>query len=218
MSTVLPPEDEVVLQHYRQHGSGQPAAELDARILNAAREAVPARRPSWWSRLGHWLNAASLTQRGSLAFGGLASVVLVLGLVWQGLPSRSDMMEQNAMAPAAIIDAPAVQVERPLQPQPARPAPAVPSVAAMPAPREHVRHMAAVQGKADAQASARMADAESPMLDLDDALRDVLQLRKAGRAEQAEQRLKALRERYSEALLLERLAKLEQQKEHALQP
>ena len=76
------PGEQALLDHYRQQAEDAPSAELDALILRAARQALPP-RPSRLAQLFGWLQRP---QRFAMAFGSLASMALVLGLVLKGLP------------------------------------------------------------------------------------------------------------------------------------
>jgi hypothetical protein len=223
MSTQLPDEEQWLLQHYRQLSDEQPPSALDAHILAAARAQVAPQRPSWPRRLGQWLTAASRAQRGSLAFGSLASVGLVLGLVWQGLPQRDEMLEQHghteqsAMVPtpAAVMKPqgpPAMAAAPAAERQPARsaPAPAAPPSAGEPAALPVPRAAARIQARAQADAQMQMDEAAPAELDV--VLLEILQLREAGRAEEAERLLDGVRGRHSEETLQERLGELERQR------
>ena len=72
------PDDDLI-QHFRQHSTGEPPASLDAFILNAARREAPAPQPSLWQR---WLHACQ-RPRWQMAFAtvaGVAKVVMSLPL------------------------------------------------------------------------------------------------------------------------------------------
>lgn len=104
------PHEQDLIQHYRQHGQGEPGAALDARILAAAHQAVkhpgqggaPVR--SLWQRL--------FAPSGLAALAGVACLGLALSLSWRsGLLDRGDpdarygvpatREQPQAMAPAA---------------------------------------------------------------------------------------------------------------------
>lgn len=93
------PDEARLLEHYRSSAEAQPSAALDALILAAAREAVAPPRPTFAARLRGLL---ALPQRHALAFGSLASVVLVLGLVLNGLPDDTQFDDRQA-APAGML-------------------------------------------------------------------------------------------------------------------
>ena len=65
--------DDALLQHYRQHNTGEPPASLDAFILNAARREAPKPAPNLWQR---WLRACQ-QPRWQMAFASLAGVALL---------------------------------------------------------------------------------------------------------------------------------------------
>ncbi|HJH20084.1 MAG TPA: hypothetical protein K8W20_15375, partial [Pseudomonas lactis] len=70
------PDDEM-LQHFRQHSTGEPPASLDAFILNAARREAPKPTPNLWQR---WLRACQ-QPRWQMAFASLAGVALLVGVI-----------------------------------------------------------------------------------------------------------------------------------------
>jgi len=72
-----PDTDDVLIQHYRQHSSGEPPASLDAFILDAARREAPAPPPSLWQR---WLHACQ-RPRWQMAFATVAGLALMIGVV-----------------------------------------------------------------------------------------------------------------------------------------
>lgn len=100
-------EDELerqLLAHFRAHGEGEPSAELDARILAAAREAVRPPVPSLGQRLHAWLFGPGGRQRWSVAFAGLACLGVGVSLTFQNLdrqPPEYAVAPAPAMAPAA---------------------------------------------------------------------------------------------------------------------
>lgn len=213
MNSPLAPEDETLLQRYREQGTAQPPAAMDARILAAARQAVAPRRLSVLTRLGHWLTRASLAQRSSLAFGSLASAALALGLVWQSvqLPAPEGFGDRvvSVAAPAPAPSAPSASASAPVElsremrerrsPAPRAAAP-MEAMSAKPAP-------SAARSVAPMDESA--ADAERPAVKaLDVGLREVLQLRAEGRDAAATLRLQQLGEQYPGAALQQRLDEL----------
>ena len=211
MNSPLAPEDETLLQRYREQGTAQPPAAMDARILAAARQAVAPRRLSVLTRLGHWLTRASLAQRSSLAFGSLASAALALGLVWQSV---------QLPAPEGFGDR-VVSVAAPAPPAPSASASALVELSRemrerrSPAPRAAapMEAMSAKPAPSAARSVAPMdestADAERPAVKaLDVGLREVLQLRAEGRDAAATLRLQQLGEQYPGAALQQRLDEL----------
>ncbi|WP_437880391.1 hypothetical protein [Pseudomonas sp. LRF_L74] len=181
-------DEQALLDHYRQHSQGQPSPALDALILDAARQAVEPSldetpRPD---RARHGSFAARW--RWPAAFASLATLVLGLGLTWRTLDEAPKAYDQ-----AVPMSAPA-------------PAPVAPAAAE--APRMS-RKMAAPEARMEMQSSApAMADesqkktvqaapAGAPRPGaLQDALRQVLVLRRQGDEKQADALLASLRERY----------------------
>ena len=72
-----PDSDDVLLQHMRQHSTGEPPASLDAFILATARREAPAPQPSLWQR---WLQACQ-RPRWQMAFATVAGLALMIGVV-----------------------------------------------------------------------------------------------------------------------------------------
>lgn len=101
------PHEQALLEHFRAHSRAEPSAELDARILAAARAAQVSSRPSWSQRLYVWLFGAGGRQRWSLAVAGLACVGIGVSLTWRTLeqaPETYDaVMPRAVMAPAAPV-------------------------------------------------------------------------------------------------------------------
>jgi hypothetical protein len=87
-------DDEMLIEHFRQHANGEPPASLDAFILAAARREAPAPAPSLWQR---WLQACQ-RPRWQMAFVTVAGVALMIGLVL-----RSPVPHDELAAPAPII-------------------------------------------------------------------------------------------------------------------
>ncbi|AGI25050.1 hypothetical protein H681_15910 [Pseudomonas sp. ATCC 13867] len=111
------PHEQELLEHYRRHSDEQPSAQLDARILAAARAGVRERRPSFAERLRHWLLGTGSRQRWGVAVAGLATLGIGLSLTlrtFEEAPERFD----TPVAPALLSAAP-----------PAAPAPAAPAEA-----------------------------------------------------------------------------------------
>lgn len=93
-----------LLAHFRAHSEGEPPAELDARILAAARQAVRPPAPSLGQRLHAWLFGPGGRQRWSVAFAGLACLGVGVSLTFQNLdrqPSDYAVAPAPAMAPTA---------------------------------------------------------------------------------------------------------------------
>ncbi|WP_435634157.1 hypothetical protein ACSC9U_15995 [Pseudomonas solani] len=95
--------EQQMLAHFRAHEGGEPSAELDARILAAARAAVRPATPSLAERLHAWLFGPGGRQRWSVAFAGLACLGIGVSLTWRNL-DRPDLDYGNsAPAPAAMM-------------------------------------------------------------------------------------------------------------------
>ncbi|MDA7087850.1 hypothetical protein PH586_15775 [Pseudomonas sp. SA3-5] len=98
-------QERALLEHFRAQSQAEPSAELDAQILAAARAAQPAVRPGWSQRLHSWLFGHAGRQRWSLAVAGLASVGIGVSLTWRTLAPAPEYfiapMPRAVMAPAA---------------------------------------------------------------------------------------------------------------------
>ncbi|MFR0688142.1 hypothetical protein ACLUTX_01990 [Enterobacterales bacterium AE_CKDN230030158-1A_HGKHYDSX7] len=102
------PHEQELLEHYRRHSDEQPSAQLDARILAAARAAVQQRKPGFAQRLHRWLLGTGSRQRWGVAVAGLATLGIGLSLTlrtFEEAPERFDAPVAPAMmrapAPAA---------------------------------------------------------------------------------------------------------------------
>lgn len=93
------PDDELI-QHFRQHSTGEPPVSLDAFILNVARRETPTPQPSLWQR---WLLACR-QPRWQMAFATVAGVALMLGVVMR--TSESDPTPEARMAAPAAFSSP----------------------------------------------------------------------------------------------------------------
>jgi len=158
------PHEQDMLEHYRRHIDEQPSAQLDARILAAARAAVQERKPGFAQRLHRWLLGAGSRQRWGVAVAGLATLGIGLSLTlrtYEEAPNRFDAPVAPAMmgapAPAPAMAPPAA----PYATEPSMAAPQRDSVAAdasmeelgKPAPMS--KKMAVDSAKAKAPAEAR---------------------------------------------------------------
>lgn len=198
--------EQELLAHFRAHGSGEPSAELDARILAAAsaaaRETQQARTDSdnagWAQRLHQWLFGSG-RQRWSVAVAGLACVGIGVSLTWRTLEQTPEAFDA---APPSVAMSPAA------------PAPA-PMAAKRAAESESMARMAAPQERMKAEAIARpappaamtdeamsSATAIAPMVELviqsepREALLRLLALRKANQQEEAQRLLEQLKADY----------------------
>lgn len=100
-----PDPDDVLLQHFRQHSTGEPPASLDAFILNAARREAPAPQPNLWQR---WLQACQ-RPRWQMAFATVAGVALMIGVVMRSPVPQPEIS-------TATFSAPQEQAARPAPP------------------------------------------------------------------------------------------------------
>ena len=191
--------EQELLAHFRAHGSGEPSAELDARILAAAsaaaREARQADKPEsgWAQRLHQWLFGSG-RQRWSVAVAGLACVGIGVSLTWRTLeqtPEAFDAVPPSvAMSPAAPAPAP-MAAKRAAENE---------SVARMAVPQERMRSQAPSADIAEAPMASTAAIA--PMAELviqsepREALLRLLELRKANKHEEAQRLLEQLKADY----------------------
>lgn len=205
--------EQALLAHFRAHGSGEPSAELDARILAAASAAAHEARQAdksefgWAQRLHQWLFGSG-RQRWSVAVAGVACVGIGVSLTWRTLEQTPDAFD--AIPPSVAMS-------------PAAPAPA-PMAAKRAAENESVARMAVPQERMRSQApSADIAEAPmastaviAPMTELviqsepREALLRLLELRKANKQEEAQRLLEQLKADYPQLDIeaeLEHLAK-----------
>lgn len=204
--------EQELLAHFRVHGSGEPSAEMDARILAAASAAAretqqAAKAESGWAqRLHQWLFGGG-RQRWSVAVAGLACVGIGVSLTWRTLeqtPETFDSVPPSvAMSPVAPAPAP-MAAKRAAEAEP---------MARMAVPQERMRSQAPSADIAEAPASAA---AIAPMAELviqsepREALLRLLALRKANQQEEAQRLLEQLKADYPQLDIeaeLEHLAK-----------
>lgn len=111
----LDEQERQMLEHFRQHSSGEPSAQLDAQILAAATAAVRSAavdeaKPGLGARLHNWLFGAGGRQRWSVALAGVACLGIGVSLTWRTFeqaPDAFDAVPSGApMAPAAARMAP----------------------------------------------------------------------------------------------------------------
>ncbi|MBJ7548329.1 hypothetical protein JHC42_15945 [Pseudomonas sp. OA3] len=208
--------EQELLAHFRAHGSGEPSAELDARILAAAsataRETQQAQIDSdnagWAQRLHQWLFGSG-RQRWSVAVAGLACVGIGVSLTWRTLEQTPDAFDA---VPPSVAMSPAAPA-----PIAAKRAPEQEAIAPMAAPQERMRSQAmARQAPSADMAEAPMASSAelAPMAELviqsepREALLRLLQLRKAGEQEEAQRLLEQLKADYPQLDIEAELAHL----------
>ncbi|PIB44002.1 hypothetical protein AOA59_11585 [Pseudomonas sp. 2822-15] len=186
------PDDEL-MQHFRQHSTGEPPASLDAFILATARREAPAPQPSLWQR---WLQACR-QPRWQMAFATVAGVALMIGVVMR-VP-----VSQPEISTATFSAAPAPQMYA---------APAAAPMARMAiAPRvESAPVQAEIAGAmADAPMAKLSKRAPLALPSLEEGLQEIVNLRLAGQAKAADEKLLALHERFPEEDLPARLEALQ---------
>ncbi|TPG82129.1 hypothetical protein [Pseudomonas mandelii] len=198
------PEDEV-LKHYREHATSEPPAHLDAFLLAAAQREVPVQKPGLWKR---WVQACQ-KPRWQVAFASLVGVALMLALVQrteEQPPSYDFAPAPKASAPAAKKEAPSSVARSLAAPAGAMstPAPAAPMADfAAPAQSESIN----VEMADEAKVSKRPAIA--PATFIDDQLREVIRLQKAGQAQAAADLMATLHKRFPKENLTARLKDLQ---------
>jgi hypothetical protein len=186
--------DDVLLQHYRQHSTGEPPASLDAFILATARREAPAPQPSLWQR---WVQACQ-RPRWQMAFATVAGLALMVGVVTRSpVPAPeistttfSALHEETASPPPPMMSAPA------------------PVARMAAAPRaESAQVMGSMADESTAKLSKR---APVALPSLEEGLREIVRLRAAGESKAADEQLLALHERFPEEDLPARLEALKQ--------
>lgn len=171
------PREQAVLEHYRRHSEEQPSAQVDARILAAARAQAQSTSPSLAQRLHHWLLGAGSRQRWGVAVAGLATLGIGLSLTlrtYEEAPNRFDApvapVMMRAPAPVPAMAPPAAPAAAPYAAEPSMAAPQRDDAAAgasmealaKPAPMSKKMAMDNAKAKAKAQATAReLSDAQS---------------------------------------------------------
>ncbi|WP_338573958.1 hypothetical protein V6L78_02465 [Pseudomonas canadensis] len=184
-----PDPDDVLLQHMRQHSTGEPPASLDAFILNAARREAPAPQPSLWQR---WLHACQ-RPRWQMAFATVAGLALMIGVVMRSpvpqpeisTATFSALHEQAAPAAAPPMSAPAPVARLAIAPK---------------------AESAQVLGSMADESSAKMSKrAPVALPSLEEGLQEIVNLRLAGESKAADEKLLALHRRFPNEDLPERL-------------
>jgi hypothetical protein len=198
------PEDEV-LKHYREHATSEPPAHLDAFLLAAAQREVPVQKPGLWKR---WVQACQ-KPRWQVAFASLVGVALMLALVQrteEQPPSYDFAPAPKASAPAAKKEAPSSVARSLAAPAGAMsaPAPAAPMAdLAAPAQSESINAEIADEAKVSKR------PAIAPATFIDDQLREVIRLQKAGQAQAAADLMASLLIRFPKENLTARLKDLQ---------
>ncbi|AZF56103.1 hypothetical protein [Pseudomonas sp. R11-23-07] len=197
MTDIRPTPDDELLQHYRQHSTGEPPASLDAFILNTARREAPAPQLNLWQR---WLHACQ-RPRWQMAFATVAGLALMIGVL-----TRSPV-PQPEISTATFS---ALHHQEAAQPTPqafSAPAPmarmaAAPRLESAPAQAETADTLAAPP----AVKLSKSAPAALPSLEQE--LQAIVKLREAGESKAADEKLLALHKRFPEEDLPGRLEAL----------
>ncbi|AZF45464.1 hypothetical protein [Pseudomonas sp. R2-7-07] len=185
MTDIRPTPDDELLQHYRQHSTGEPPASLDAFILNTARREAPAPQLNLWQR---WLHACQ-RPRWQMAFATVAGLALMIGVL-----TRSPV-PQPEISTATFS---ALHHQEAAQPTPqafSAPAPmarmaAAPRLESAPAQAETADSLAAPP-------AAKLSKAAPVALpSLEQELQAIVKLREAGASKAADEKLLALHKRF----------------------
>jgi hypothetical protein len=205
MTDARPTPEDQVLKHYREHATGEPPAHLDAFLLAAAQREVPVQKPGLWKR---WVQACQ-KPRWQVAFASLVGVALMLALVQrteEQPPSYDFAPAPKASAPAAKKEAPSSVARSLAAPAGAMsaPAPAAPMADfAAPAQSESINAEMADEAKVSKR------PAIAPATFIDDQLREVIRLQKAGQAQAAADLMATLHKRFPKEILTARLKDLQ---------
>ena len=175
-----PDPDDVLLQHMRQHSTGEPPASLDAFILATARREAPAPQPSLWQR---WLQACQ-RPRWQMAFATVAGLALMIGVVMRSpVPQHeistatfSALHEQAAPAAAPPMSAPAPVARLAVAPK-----------------AESAQVMGSMADESSAKLSKR---APVALPGLEEGLQEIVSLREAGETKAADEKLLELSKRF----------------------
>ncbi|MCK3865709.1 hypothetical protein [Pseudomonas sp. B329] len=177
--------DDALLQHYRQHSTGEPPASLDAFILNAARREAPQPQPSLWQR---WLQACQ-RPRWQMAFATVAGLALMIGVVMRSPVPQPEIStatfsalhhEEGAHPAPQALSAPAPMARMAMAPR----------VESAPAQAEIADVVAAPPAERLSKA------APSALPSLEQELQAIVRLREAGESKAADEKLLALHKRF----------------------
>jgi len=205
MTDARPTPEDQVLKHYREHATSEPPAHLDAFLLAAAQREVPVQKPGLWKR---WVQACQ-KPRWQVAFASLVGVALMLALVQR----TEEQPPSYDFAPAPKASAPATKKEASSSVARSMAAPA--GALSAPAPAAPMADLAAPAQSESI--SAEMADeakvskrsAIAPATFIDDQLREVIRLQKAGQAQAAADLMATLHKRFPKENLTARLKDLQ---------
>jgi hypothetical protein len=205
MTDARPTPEDQVLKHYREHATSEPPAHLDAFLLAAAQREVPVQKPGLWKR---WVQACQ-KPRWQVAFASLVGVALMLALVQrteEQLPSYDFAPAPEVSAPVAKKEASSSVARSLAAPAGAMsaPAPAAPMADfAAPAQSESINAEMADEAKVSKRS------AIAPAKSIDDQLREVIRLQKAGQAQAAADLMATLHKRFPKENLTARLKDLQ---------
>lgn len=197
--------EEQVLQHFREHSTGEPPAHLDAFILAAAHREAPAPKPNLWQR---WVQACQ-KPRWQVAFASLVGVALMLALVQrtpEQVPTYDSTPAPKTSSFAArkeAADAPASVARSMAAPAGAMLAPAPMADFAAPAQSESISAEMAEEAKVSKRPAA------APAKFIDDQLREVIRLQNAGQTKAADDLMATLHKRFPKENLADRLKELQ---------
>jgi hypothetical protein len=197
MTDARPAPEEEVVKHFREHVTGEPPAHLDTFILATAHREAPARKPSLWQR---WVRACQ-KPRWQVAFASLVGVALMLALVQrteEQPPSYDFAPAPKASAPVAKKEAPSSVARSLAAPAGAMSAPAP----AAPTQSESISAEMADESKVSKR------PAIAPAKFIDDQLREVIRLQKAGQAQAAADLMATLHKRFPKENLAARLKEM----------
>ena len=186
------PDDEM-LQHFRQHSTGEPPASLDAFILNAARREAPQPQPSLWQR---WLQACQ-RPRWQMAFATVAGLALMIGVVMRSPVPQPEISTATFSA---------LRHEEAAHPAPQAFSAPVPMARMAAAPRVESAPVQAESAVAD-QPTAKLSKRALPTLE--EGLQEIVNLRRAGETRAADEKLLALYQRFPQEDLPARLEALQ---------
>lgn len=193
-----PDPDDMLLQHFRQHSTGEPPASLDAFILNAARREAPAPQPNLWQR---WLQACQ-RPRWQMAFATVAGLALMIGVV-----TRSPVPQPEIST--ATFSALHEEAARPAPQALSAPAPAPMARMAVAPKAESAPVQAEIAGALADESTAKLSKrAPVAVPTLEQGLQEIVRLREAGEAKAADEKLLALHERFPKEDLPARLEAL----------
>ncbi len=189
-----PDPDDLLIRHLRQHNSVEPPASLDAFLLNTARREAPTPPPNLWQR---WLHVCQ-RPRWQMAFATVAGLALMIGVV-----TREPVPESHI----STLSFSALPEETPLPPLRTPPAPA-PMARMATAPKAE---SAPVQAETSDAFAARSLSKHTPaaLPALEEGLHEIVNLRRAGQAKEADEKLLALHKRFPEEDLPARLEALQ---------